>query len=301
MTKGLRAVTIGLGGLLAVVLVAGLILYVIGGSRLNRSHEIAVPAVAIPTDAAAIARGRHLADAVTLCHACHGDSLSGDVLLDEALIATIYASNLTAGRGGVGASYSDADFVRAIRHGVNPAGRGLMIMHSDGYHNLGERDLAAIVSYVKSVPPVDHELPRTRGGLLGRIFVALGMFDGGPMPLIPAEVIDHSAPVPTVPTEGVTAAYGGYLVSIALCSMCHGADLRGGPPVDEGAPPGPGIVVHAAAGGWSEEQFIHTLRTGVTPEGKVLDREYMPWEVYAKMTDSELAAIWRYVASLVGA
>lgn len=121
-------------------------LYSIGGSRLNRSYDIRVAAIVIPTDEAGIARGRHLAEAVTLYHACHGDNLGGDALIDEPLIATIYAANLTSGRGGDGASYSDADYVRAIRHGGNAEGRGLMIRHSDAHHNLGEEDLGALVS-----------------------------------------------------------------------------------------------------------------------------------------------------------
>jgi cytochrome c5 len=298
MRKVLKWAVVGLGGLAALAAVGVFVLYVMGGARLNRRHEVRVPAVAIPTDAPAVARGRHLAEAVTLCLACHGDNLGGAVLIDEPAIATVYASNLTAGRGGIGASYGEADYVRAIRHGVNPAGRGLLIMHSDAYHNLGEVDLGALIAYVRSVPPVDHEVPRTRGGPVGRILVALGLFDTEAMPLIPAEVIDHEAPVPEAPPPGVTPAFGRYLVSIALCRMCHGTDLTGAPPIEEGSPPGPNIAAFAAPGAWSEEQFVATIRTGLTPYGKALDAKAMPWEAYARMTDEELGAIWRYLVSL---
>jgi len=300
MKKALTLVAIGLGAVLGIVVIAAAILYIIGGRRLHRGYDVRSDAVAVPTDEATVARGRHLAEAVTLCLGCHSDDLSGDVLVDEPMIVTIYASNLTSGRGGVGATYTDADYVRAIRHGVNPAGRGLMIMHADRFHNLSAADLGAIISYVKSVPPVDHEVPATKGGPLGRVFLALGMFDRGPMPLIPAEVIDHDAPLPDAPPTGATAEYGAYLVSIAMCPMCHGSDLRGGPPIDEGAPPAPNIAVRAAPGQWSEEQFISTVRNGVTPEGKPLSAEAMPWEHYGKMTDEELSAIWYYVESLAG-
>ena len=91
---------------------------------------------------------------------------------------------------------------------------------------------------------------------------------------------------------------GRYLVSIALCQMCHGEGLKGAPPIDVGAPPGPDITVYAMAGGWSESQFIETIRTGRTPYGKALDPEFMPWEVYGRLTDDELAAIRTYMASL---
>jgi hypothetical protein len=50
----------------------------------------------------------------------------------------------------------------------------------DAFNKLSAEDLGAIVAYVKSAPPVDHEVPETKGGPLGRIFVARGMFDAGP-------------------------------------------------------------------------------------------------------------------------
>lgn len=110
---------------------------------------------------AAIARGAHL-EGVTFCTACHGEDLQGDLLFEAPGIATLYAPNLTAGRGGRGAVYDDVDWVRAIRHGVSPEGRGLMIMHSDAYNHLGAGDLAAVIAYIKSVPPVDNPLPGPR-------------------------------------------------------------------------------------------------------------------------------------------
>jgi len=297
MPKLLRWAIVALSGLLVVLVAAAAVLYLRGGARLDRTYDIAVSAPPVPSDDASIARGRHLAEAVALCTGCHGDDLGGGVLVDEPMIATIHASNLTRGRGGIGASYTDADYVRAIRHGVNPAGRGLLIMHADAYHRLGESDLGAVIAYVKSVPPVDKEHPRTRGAALGRIMVALGLFDSPAMPLIPAEVIDHGAPIPRAPPPGVTVEYGGYLVAIALCAMCHGSDLKGGPPVDEGAPPGPDLTAYALPGGFTDAQFVATLRTGTTPSGRALNAEFMPWKVYARMTDDELLAIRRYLLS----
>lgn len=297
MTPVLRWAGIGLAALLGIAVIAAVVLYLMGGARLHRHYDVTVAPITISTDSATVERGRHLAETVSLCTGCHGDDLSGGVLIDEPMIATIYASNLTAGRGGVGSSYTDVDFVRAIRHGVNPDGRGLMIMHADAYHQLSEVDLGAVIAFVRSMPPVDKEQPATRGGPLGRIFMALGFFDRENMPPIPAEVIDHDAPFTHTPA-GRTVEYGQYLVSIGLCRMCHGGDLQGGPPFEEGAPPAPDIAALAAPGAWSEEMFVATLRSGVTPYGKALDAEIMPWERYGRMSDDELGALWRYLESL---
>ena len=213
------------------------------------------------------------------------------------MIFTLAASNLTAGLGGVGTVYSDADYVRAIRHGINREGRGLIVMHSDIYHNLSRQDLGAIIAFVKSVPPVDNEHAKTTVAPLGRIFVALGMFDMESAPLIPAEVIDHDATFVKAPAQGSTAEYGEYLMAISLCAMCHGPDLSGAPPLGPGMPPGPNISILAAPGGWSEEQFAAAVRTGVIPS-RTLHPEFMPWEKFANLTDEELAALWSYLQSL---
>jgi cytochrome c553 len=298
MKKVLKWIGIVLGGLVALLLVAAVVLYILGSTRINKTYHIQEEAIAIPTDEAAIARGRHLVEAVTFCGGCHGEQLEGDVFEDEPMIATFYADNLTSGRGGVGATFSDADFVRAIRQGVDPQGRGLMIMHSDVYHNLSQQDLGAIIAYVKSVPPVDRELPEPKIKPLGDIMVALGLFDSEALPLIPAEKIDHTSPFAEMPPQGATAEYGGYLVSITLCHMCHGKELAGGPPLDTGMPPGPNLTSSGELRAWSEADFIQTMRTGVNPNGHKLNSDFMPWKMYANMTDQELQAIWRYMRSL---
>jgi cytochrome c553 len=206
--KLLKRALVAAAGLVAALIVVAIALYVIGGARLGRSYHIDVAAVAVPNDEATVARGRHLAEAVTLCTACHGDNLEGGVIFDEPGIATIYASNLTRGLGGTGSLYSDTDYVRAIRHGVSAEGRGLMIMHSDAYNRLGEADLGAIIAYLRTVPPADNEVPKTGAGALGRIMLPLGLFDTEAMPLIAAEAIDHSAPLPAVPERGTVELAG---------------------------------------------------------------------------------------------
>lgn len=298
MRKVLKWIGIGLGGLVGLALLAGVVLFAIGSARLNRTYDIQVASVAVPSDEEAIARGEHLVQALTLCQGCHGDDLGGQVFIEEPGMATVYAPNLTPGEGGVGATYTDADYVAAIRHGTNSQGRGLMIMHSDVYHNLSEADLGAIIAYVKSVPPVDNETPERRIMPMGGILVALGAFDSDAIPFIPAEVIDHNAGFEQRPEEGGTAAYGRYLMSITLCSMCHGPDLKGGEPLEPGMPAGTNITTYAGSDGWSQEQFVSTMRTGVTPYGKELDPEFMPWDLYSDLTDSELGAMWLYVDSL---
>lgn len=295
--RWMARIGIGLGVLLVAAVAAATLLAVIGSSSFDRRFTITPEPLAIPTDADAWARGRHLEAAVLGCHDCHGDDLGGDLFLAEPGLFEIHAPNLTAGRGGVGASYSDLDWVRAIRHGVAPDGKGLLFMPADVFHHLSADDLASVIAYVQGVPPVDRQVPDPTFGLMGRILVGLRQLPE--TLLVPALGIEHGAPIPSATPPDVSAGYGAYLASIAYCTLCHGSDLTGGPfPFpDPDAPPVPSL---AAAGGWTAEQFASTLRTGVTPSGRPLDQAYMPWGDYA-MTDEELEALWLHVRSLMGA
>jgi mono/diheme cytochrome c family protein len=162
------------------------------------------------------------------------------------------------------------------------------------FYYLSDEDLGALIAYLKSLPPVDNELPPTDLGPLGRVMLALGQL---PPEIIPnVTMIDHDAPRPVAPKPGVTLEYGEYLAR--TCALCHGPNLNGqtvqldGPPV---------LTANLTPGGelrfWSEEDFITTMRTGVTPSGHQLKGE-MPWKYLGQMTDDELKAVWFYLQSL---
>ncbi|MBI4338073.1 MAG: cytochrome c [Chloroflexi bacterium] len=294
LMKALKWLGIGLGGLLGVIVIVLVVLLLLGRSRVNRSYDIRVETVAIPSDAASIQRGQHLAEAVAGCQGCHGTNLGGDKIFEEPPIGRVYAPNITPGHGGIAGTYTDKDWVRAIRHGVSPKGKGLLVMPAEDFHNLSGEDLGAVVAYLKTVPPVDGETPKPDLKPLGRVLVAIGAF-GEP---VPAQLVDHTAPLRSSPIMGVSAEYGGYLASIAGCKACHGKDLSGGKSSEPGAPPGPNLTPGGRLSTWSDQDFIRTLRTGVAPDGTAMDAKFMPWVSFAKMTDEELGAIWRYLRSL---
>ncbi len=164
-------------------------------------------------------------------------------------------------------------------------------MPSESYNKISDTDLGAIISFLKSLPPVDKEIKESTAAPLGRIFTVL---EAG---LLPATLIDHEAPRPPEPQPGVTKEYGEYLAFI--CTLCHGENFSGGPlPGGDPGPMAPNITPGGAPGGWTDAQFINTIRTGTTPSGKQLDDEFMPWETFRNMTDDELQAVWLYLMSL---
>ena len=162
MRRMLKWVGIILLALVVILLAGGAVLYGTASSRLNNGPDVAVKAVPAASDASAIARGQHLAVAISGCTSCHGEDLSGEVTVEDPAIGTIYAANLTAGEGGAGATFSDEDWARAIRHGIGPGGRVLGGMPSNAFAHLSDDDLAALLAYIQSVPPVDKVLPERR-------------------------------------------------------------------------------------------------------------------------------------------
>lgn len=114
------------GGLNGVLVVALVVVYFLGGAKLNETFDIDVASIAIPTDEAAIERGRHLVMTVGACTECQGAELQGKVIDEDPLLGRLVAPNLTSGKGGIGSDHTDIDLIRAIRNGVDHDGTALV-------------------------------------------------------------------------------------------------------------------------------------------------------------------------------
>ncbi|HEX6305702.1 MAG TPA: c-type cytochrome [Anaerolineales bacterium] len=286
MRSVLKWITILIGALIGLALLALVSIYYITESKLNQTYEFNVDEVVIPTDQASIERGRHLVTTMGFCTECHVANFSGQVWDDGPLVGKLAVNNLTRGQGGVGSTFTDADWVRALRHGVGQDGKSLIIMPSNLYNGISDADLGAIIAYLKQIPAVDNQLPETTIGPMARMFI---LQDPS---MLPAQVIDHDKPRPPDPEPGVTAAYGEYLATV--CIICHGENLAG----EAGAGGGLNLTPAGDLGEWTEEEFINTMRSGNTPEGETLDEEIMPWRSLGQMTDDELKAIWLYLQTI---
>lgn len=292
MKRVFKWITIVLGSLLGLVLVIGAVFYFIGESRLNKVYDVEPSNLTIPTDTASIEYGKHRAE--SLCQGCHGDDLAGiDDWFSAPPIGTIDSANLTSGQGGIGADFTDEDYVRAIRHGIDREGKPIFMPAVAATAHLSDEDLASIIAYLKTIPSVDHELDERYFTPLARILLTAGVLGK-----LPAEEVSHEPHV-TAPARGATAEYGKYLVDTNDCRVCHGPELNGGPFPD---PTITKISPNLTPGGelafWTEEQFFTAMRTGVTPGGHQLDPKFMPWDYLKNFYDEELKAIWLYLQTL---
>lgn len=273
---------LALGSVAGMLFLAVTTVYVLGSWKLGQRHDVSPAGVVVMSDAEIIAEGARLAK-IYGCVGCHGPNLEGQVMFNERFVARVVAPNLTRVLPG----YSDLDLVRILRHGVRPDGRGVVpAMPSPSYTHLVDEDLAAIIAFVRSVPPTaEADLPTTRLGLLAR-FALLS----GALPL-PAEVIDHSRPPqPTVDREN-PEELGRYL-ALAVCTECHGHDLRG----TSGFLTTPTLAISMA---YSAEQFREFLRTGIALGGRELEMmSAIARGRYTAFTDDEIDALHTYLRTL---
>lgn len=291
LTKTLKWLGIIIGALLIIAVVAFVIIYNETEERLNKTYEVSLRSIELPSDSATLALGKHLS-VIKGCTECHGSKFEGGFVINDPAVGVVFAPNLTRGKGGKVVNYTDEDWIRSIKHGVNPSGKPLWIMPSYEFDLLSEEDLSALISYVKIQEPVDSEPIKNELGPVGRILLKFDKID-----LLTAEKIYHGPKdiVKKVEVEE-TAEYGKYLIT--SCIGCHRENLKGGEPIAPGFPPVPDITPAGRLAKYSDTSFINVLRTGVTKEGRMLNPKDMPWTMTKEFSDLEIRAIYKYLKTL---
>jgi mono/diheme cytochrome c family protein len=285
---GIAAVVLALLAAGAVALAAWL-----GERKLNRSVEIRVVPVGYVRAPAALKLGKYLFESRG-CAECHGADGRGIAFIDSPGGMYVKSPNITTGPGGVVSDYNEGDWVRAIRHGVNPAGHALLIMPSVDYNRMSDADLAALVAYTRSLPPVAGESTVIRLPTVVKALYGIGVIRDS------AEKIDHRKPPSQPLAAAPTAQYGAYVAN--MCIGCHGASLSGGK--IPGAPPDwpPAANLTPGAGSVmptydSAEKFVAMMRTGKRPDGAPVSK-VMPFMTLRNINDTDLNAMYAYLKGM---
>lgn len=243
--------------------------------------------------AAAVARGEHLVEARYACADCHGADLSGGVMMDAMPMGRFLGPNLTLGEGSVTADYTPADWDRAVRHGVGPDGRPL-VMPAQDFQRMSDRELSDIVAYLRSLPAVDNEVTPVTLGPVGKLLIARGTWQFS-ADVIPSHDTPHAGePPPAAPDE----TFGRHVA--ATCVGCHKSDYSGG---DIGGDPNWAPAANLTAAGnlpdYSLDDFVKLMREGVRPDGStVLEPMTFVLPLARNMTDLELEAMYVFLRSL---
>ncbi|MGA7513746.1 MAG: c-type cytochrome [Candidatus Sulfotelmatobacter sp.] len=257
-----------------------------------------------------LARGRYLANAVSGCIFCHSEHDwkapggpviesklgAGEVFPLMGLPGTVVAPNLTPEPATGAGSWSDDQLARAIREGIGHDGRTLFpLMPYEHFRGMSDEDVASVVVYLRSLPPVQNLLPKTE--------IAF-----------PVNFLIRSVPQPV--TEPVPASNstdpvkrGEYLVQMAGCSDCHTPQERGQPKpgldfaggfelqgpfgtvTSSNITPDPSGISY-----YDENLFVQAMRTGRVGARSL--NPIMPWLMFRNMTDEDLKAVFAYLRTL---
>lgn len=295
--------------LIGLVLLAGAGLAVIE-ARWTRRFEAPYPAIAASTDPAVISQGEYLVYGAAACAYCHVPREQWPALdRGERLALTghhvfplpfgnIYSSNLTPHpTSGIGGR-SDGDLARMLRFGVRADGRAAFPLME---FQLSDADLTAVISFLRTRSPVDHAVPEHALTPFGKALMAFAITPPS-----------HETAAPRQSPSGATVERGAYLANhVSSCVACHtdrgddgalvGPPFGGGQRMDVAADPTIVFVTPnltpdpetSPIGRWSENTFMARFRRSQHVPGTP-----MPWGGFARLTDDDLRALYRYLRSL---
>jgi mono/diheme cytochrome c family protein len=305
---------------LVVVAAIGITVYV--WRTWDRLYQIPLPDIHASSDPALIQRGEYLVFGPAHCVECHSPSfaefqtiangnrppLSGGVAFAAPPLGTVYAKNLTPDpETGIG-RYSDGQIARMMRWSVRPDGRS-SVRPLMPFHNMSDDDMLAIISFLRQLSPVRHEVPPNEFTLIGKIVKSFAPA------FKPRDSIDPPA---VAPRSEPTKERGEYLAKyVGNCVGCHtelddmtfsptGPDFAGGEvmsPADlPGADPSIWFVspnLTPAKGSAllkfpDRATFVARFKNG----GRHYPGSPMPWEAFALMNEADIGALHEFLHSL---
>jgi mono/diheme cytochrome c family protein len=249
----------------ALVLVAAIVFFAIP-ARL----EAVAPSASQPTGPALVERGRYLATAsdCVACHSVAGGQPYAGGLAFKLPFGTIYSSNITPdAKAGIG-GWSDAEFVRAMRHGVAANGQDLYpAFPYTAYTHMSTDDVLAIRAYLQTLKPVGSEVAPNQ---LSFPFNQRYLMRAWKLLFMPRQALEPD------PRRSAEWNRGAYLVEgPGHCAECHtprnlmfalksgqkfaGATTQGWKAYNLTSDPKAGI------GNWSVQEIAQYLGTGHAP------------------------------------
>jgi mono/diheme cytochrome c family protein len=252
-----------------------------------------------------VKRGDYLVNTIMTCGNCHtpkgppasvaGKDFSGGLSWDEAPFK-VTASNITQDKEtGIG-SWSDADIKTLMRTGKRPNGVQIAeIMPTAFYGIVTDRDMDAIVAYLRTLTPVSNKVPDP----IYKMQIPHLSFPGAETPYTEEMLRDP-------------LKKGFYLVTIGHCMECHTPmGSRGREFTDKLGTggfefPGPwGVSVSKnitqskakGIGEWSDADIKRAITEGIGWKGDKL-KPPMGFQYYAHMTGEDLDAVVAYLRTV---
>ena len=306
--------------LVLILAIGGIALYV--WRTWDRVYDIPPLDVHASSDPGIIQRGEYLVYGPAHCVQCHAASfaeyqsvadgnkpaLVGGIKFAAPPLGAVYSKNLTPDpETGIG-RYSDGQIARMMRYSVRPNGRA-SVRPLMPFHNMSDDDVIAIISFLRQQSPVRHEVPANEFTLIGKVVKSFAAT------FKPRDKINPPAFAP--PSEP-TQERGEYLARyVSDCVGCHtnlddmtfapvGPEFAGGDVQEPLNLPGADKSIWFVTPNLTPEKGSALLkfpdRETFVARFKVGGRHYagspMPWEAFARMSDSDIAALYEFLHSL---
>jgi mono/diheme cytochrome c family protein len=254
---------------------------------------------------ALVKRGDYLVNGILTCGNCHspkgppaavkGKDFSGGLSWDEPPFK-VTAPNITPDKDtGIG-KWSNADIEKLLRKGVKPDGAPVaMIMPSDFYEIMTERDMKAVIAYLRTLKPVKNKVADP----VYKMPQVHHPFPGGEKPY-------------TEPLLKDKLRKGFYLATIAHCLECHTpmgprgrefATKLGAGGFEFKGPWGVSVSRNITSsktkgiGAWTDAQIKRAITKGISKDGSKL-KPPMDFHAYAKLTAGDLDAVVAYLRTV---
>jgi mono/diheme cytochrome c family protein len=252
-----------------------------------------------------VKRGDYLVNGILTCGNCHtpkgpsGDimdkAFSGGLSWDEPPFK-VTAPNITPDKEtGIG-NYTDAELKHLLRKGIKRDGAAVaMIMPSGFYEIMTDRDLDAVIAYLRTIKPIKNAVPDP----------IYKMAQGHPVPPGAESPYTEAALSDKVKR-------GFYLATIAHCMECHTpmgprgrefADKLGAGGFEFPGPWGVSVSRNITSsrtkgiGGWTDDEIKRAITQGVSKDGGKLNPP-MGYGYYATASAADLDAIVAYLRTV---
>ena len=252
-----------------------------------------------------VKRGDYLVNGILTCGNCHtpkgptGDimdkAFSGGLSWDEPPFK-VTAPNITQdNETGIG-NYTDAELKQVLRKGIKRNGVPVaMIMPSGFYEIMTDRDLDAVIAYLRTIKPIKNTVPDP----IYKTAQGHPIPPGGEKPFTETMLSDK-------------VKKGFYLATIAHCMECHtpmgprGRDFASKLGTGGFEFPGPwGVSVsrnitsskEKGIGGWTDEEIKRAITQGISRDGSKL-KPPMGYHYYSTVSTDDLDAIVAYLRTL---
>ena len=268
----------------------------------KQTFEADLTGIASTSDSIVVARGKYLVLGAAHCYTCHmPDSMAKKGNREQMIggnplktpFAIFNTPNITSDKEtGIG-NFTDEQLARAIRYNVNHNNRAMVGFMT--YNGMSDSDIQAIISYLRTTPPIHNVVPDHDYNILGKILMRFLIKPATP-------TIENIEP-------DTTAAYGKYLAyHVTNCNGCHtkrgskgefiGEPFAGGYSwdLDDATYTSANLTPDDSTGRiskWSQEVFIQRFHAG-----RALENSPMPWDAYQTLNDNDLKALYNFLNEL---